>query len=594
MISNPVLRREFITSLRSLRAVALGVVFLGILTGLVIGMWPEGGMYSVAAQSSHKIFIILSMTFLALVVMVAPSFTAVSITTEKEQDTYDLLYDTLLRPDEIVFGKLVAGVGYVLFLIAASLPMSAACLMLGGIAEMDVLRVYAIVGAAAVFFGLLGLFCSTVFRSSYRALIFCYAFMLAICGVTWVPSIVLGEWAQNVHAIHLMRSFSPFAAMSSVVYPQMFAGEHPITPSGFGAFADGMWSFMMLAAGGSLLLLLFVLYRVSRPPQPRRHDDGKLIEDRMELIKRHVKFPFYLLDPRKRKRMIGGIFNVIAVKEMRSKAFGRAVWVIRSLYACFMLSLLLAFLPLLQFSMTDISVIIFTCVSLPLAIIVLMSPVLTASAITEEVESGIFDMLRSTRIGAWTLVMGKIQVAWLVTLLLLTSTFPTFFVLTYVSSPPQEMEKIATGLEHIRPFNFRFSEGMASLSEVKAEFVQGMASSFAVLVTAMIFATAIGIAASAFCKRSSTATAVAYGCTLAWAVGTLLPHFLGAGLPEWLTGTGLRLNPFVAAAKAATDEVFRAQPPDLWVQHVVCMLIASAVLLLVTMIKVHQMMRPQK
>lgn len=593
MLSNPVLRREFVTSLRTQRAVALGIAFLALLSLLVLLMWPAEGMYSVAAQSSHKIFIILSMSFLLLVVMVAPSFTAVCITSEKEQDTYELLYDTLLRPDEIVFGKLVAGVGYVLFLVVASLPMTASCLILGGVNEADVIKVYLIVVAAAIFFGMLGLLCSAFFRSSYRALIMCYVFTLAICGLTWVPSVVLGQWAKSVHTIHMVRAFSPFAAMISVVYPQMFTGEHAAAPSGYGAFADSMWPFFGMAVAGGLGILAYALFRVSKPPQPKRRDDA-LIEDPRELIKRHLKFPFYLLDPNKRKRMIGRFRNVIAVKEMRCKAFGRALWVIRSLYACFTVSLLLAFLPLTQLAVIGIDTIVFTCVSLPLAIIILMSPVLTASAITEEVESGVFDMLRCTRIGPWTLVAGKLKVAWFFTMLLLASTFPTFFVLAYVSSPPQEMEKISSGMEHIRPPNFRFAEGFEALSQVKIDFVQGMVNAFGVLVVAMLFATMVGIAASAFCKRSSTATAVAYGGVIGWAVGTLVPYFISSSLPDWIVNISLTLNPFAAAAKAVSDKVFQAQPADLWITHSLWIIALCVVLEIVTLIKVHLMMRPQR
>ena len=594
MLKNPVLSREFLTSLRTVRALFLGVTFLVILAAMVMLLWPTGGVYSVAAQNSHRIFIILSMSFLALVVLCAPSFTAVSITTEKEQQTYDMLYDTLLRPDEIVLGKFVAGVGFVIILIVASLPMMGACLVLGGVSELDVVKVYCVVFASAIFCGLLGLFCSTVFRSSYRSLIICYVFILIISGAVWVPSVVLGGWAQNVHAIHLLRSISPFAAMFSVVNPDLFAAEHPIAPGAFGDFADSMWGFIIFSSVGSITLLGVTLRIVAKPPQPKRHGDQEIIEDRMELIKRHVKFPFYLLDPRKRKRMMGCILNIIAVKEMRSKAFGRAIWVIRSLYGCFTLSLFLAFLPLTQLHVIGIDTVVFTCISLPLAIIILISPVLTATAISEERESGVFDMLRCTRVGAWTLVMGKLQVAWFITAMLLASTFPTFFVLAYISSSPQDMEKINRGVEHIRPFNFRFAEGWEALNEVNTDFVLDMGSAFAVVGMAMLFATVAGVMASAFCRRSSSATAVGYAMVLLASVGTLVPHFISEDLPQWLVSFSLTLNPFAAAAKAVSDSAFPSYSAHMWIDHITYVAAATGVLLLITMVRVWSLMRPQR
>jgi ABC-type transport system involved in multi-copper enzyme maturation permease subunit len=593
-VNNPVLKREFITSLRTKRAVALALVFLGVLAGLVMLMWPAEGVFSLAAQNSHKLFIILSMGFLALVSLCAPSFTAVSITVEKERETYDLLYDTMLRPDEIVLGKLVSGVGFVMLLIFASAPMMGACYVLGGVTFGEILKVYLLVTAAAVFFGLMGLYCSARMRNSYRSLITCYILIIAIGGATWVPSVILGQWAESVHFIHLIRGLSPFAAMTSVVYPAMFAGEHPVQPGTFGQFADGMWVFLILAGSGGVVLLAQTLSVVAHPPQPKKRKDTVLIEDQKQLKTRKLKFPFYLIDPRKRKRMISPLFNVIAVKEMRCKAFGRAEWLLRSFFISFGLSLVMAFLPLTQMSFIGIDTIVFTCVSIPLAIIILLSPVLTATAVTGERESGIFDMLRATLVSPWKLIMGKMQVAWFFTALLIISTLPTFFVLAYVSSSPQDMEYISKGLNLVRPFNFQFGEGWAALSQVKPDFFWGMGAAFGVVVMAMLFATSLGTCASAFCRNSSTATAIAYGVLMFFAVGTLVPYFISDNLPGWLVTFFLSLNPFAAAAKAVSNIAFPDQPPGLWIQHIWITAAGAIFLAGAAMGKVWLMMKPQE
>ena len=94
--------------------------------------------------------------------------------------------------------------------------------------------------------------------------------------------------------------------MISVVHPGMFAAEHDVVlPGGsYGAIADSAWPFVIFALVGSLALLGVILRRVAQPPQPKGRADTQIIDERMELMKRHVKFPFYLIDPRKRKRMI--------------------------------------------------------------------------------------------------------------------------------------------------------------------------------------------------------------------------------------------------------------------------------------------------
>ncbi len=594
MTSNPVLIREFLTSLRTKRASALAVAFLLVLAGLVMLMWPEGGVYSLAAQSSQKLFITLSLGLLTMVCLCAPAFTAVSITSEKEQRTYDLLYHTLLRPSQIMTGKFVAGVGYVLILIICSIPMMGACFILGGVSVFSVFKVYLIVTLAALFFGFAGLLFSAMARSSFRALIFCYILIMSVCGLTWVPSVVLGLWAESVHAIHLVRALSPYAAVLSVINPDRFQSEHPLRPGVFGEFADSYLPFALLAVAGTLVCLLIAYIKMGKAPQPRARKGTEIIENKLELIKRHVKFPFYLLDPRKRKRMIGHVLNIIFVKEMRCKAFGRSVWLIRSMYLALLASLVLAFLPLTQINKIGIETIAITCVSLPLGLILLMSPVLTATCITEERENRVFDMLRCTRLSAWTIVIGKLQVAWFFLALLIASTFPTFFVLAYINCQSEDMEHLSEGVNLIRPFNFQFAEGWRHLVQVNPDVYVSMFSAFAVVFVAMILATVIAVCVSAHARRSAHSTAISYGIVLAWAVCTLLPSFVAENLPAYLVRWSMTLNPFVAAANAVSTEAFTDLPARLWIQNIQITFVMIAVLLLAAWWRVRTMMKPQK
>jgi len=593
VLYNPVISREFITSLRLRRASVLALLYLTALTLLVLLMWPRSGVYSLAAQSSQRLFVTLSTTLLGMISLCAPAFTAVSITREKEQRTYEMLYQSLLGPGQIIIGKFIAGVGVILMLTVASLPMMGACFVLGGVTLAAVVNVYALVLAAGIFFGLLGLFCSAHSSNSYRSLIVCYILILALSVLTWVPSIVLGLWAENVHSIHLIRGLSPFAALIAIINPQRFAAEHPVPPTGFGAFADSPMVFFLVAGAGSLLLLLLTYIQVARPPQPRRHRDVDIIEDRMELIKRHVKFPFYLLDPRKRKRMIGSVLNLIFVKEMRSKAFSRSVWVIRCMYLAMLVSLVMAFLPLTQITKIGIDTVVMTCVALPLGLVLLISPVLTATAISNERESGVFDSLRCTRISARTLVLGKLEVAWFFTTLLLSSTFPTFFVLAYVNCSPSDMGHLSDALNHIRPFNFAFTQGMQELAQVDLAFLGKMGSAFIVVLMSMAFATASGILASCWCRRSSVATAIAYLTVCLWSMGTLVPYILGDNLPQSLLHFSLSINPFVAAASAVSPETFPGLPANLWLNFLVGIGIVTILMIGISWQRIWQMMRPQ-
>ena len=53
----------------------------------------------------------------------APAFAATAITDEKEHNTYDLLFATLLRPRDIVAGKLCSSIIVLLLFVLLSLPV---------------------------------------------------------------------------------------------------------------------------------------------------------------------------------------------------------------------------------------------------------------------------------------------------------------------------------------------------------------------------------------------------------------------------------------------------------------------------------------
>ena len=107
-------------------------------------------------------------------------------------------------------------------------------------------------------------------------------------------------------------------------------------------------------------------------------------------------------------------------------------------------------------------------------------------------------MLRCTPLSAWTIVMGKLEIAWFFTGLLVLSCFPTFFVLAYVSSSPEDMEHLSNGVNFIRPFNFQFTEGWEELRKVNLSFLHNMLAAMGVTAMAMFFTTAASMAASAW------------------------------------------------------------------------------------------------
>jgi hypothetical protein len=104
-----------------------------------------------------------------LVVFIGPSFTAGAITGEKERQTYGLLRTTLLSASAFVTGKLVSALSYVLLLILAAVPLQSIAFLLGGVSPLEFVVGGALLLVSAVTFALVGLFFSSLLRSTLAA-----------------------------------------------------------------------------------------------------------------------------------------------------------------------------------------------------------------------------------------------------------------------------------------------------------------------------------------------------------------------------------------------------------------------------------------
>lgn len=185
---NPVMLKELRGQMRGWRAFVVLTIYL-LLLGCV-----TGGLYaSVYASSSvmasmgrgvagatagRTLFGGIVLLGLLLVCFIAPAFTVGSIAGERERLTYDLLVITLLRPRSIVAGKLGSALAYVVLLILAALPLQSLAFILGGVTLAEVL--IALVGllVTALISASMGLFFSSLVRSTILSTVLTYAMVL--------------------------------------------------------------------------------------------------------------------------------------------------------------------------------------------------------------------------------------------------------------------------------------------------------------------------------------------------------------------------------------------------------------------------------
>lgn len=192
IVVNPVLRRELIERWRSRRAVVTLTVYLGVL-GLVcyslyrVGISVLTSMFGFGPDPATAgpllgRFLVEGLLFfvLLLVLFVAPGYAAAQLSGERERRTLSLLQATLLRPREIVLGKLGASTAWLSLLVLAALPLGAAAFFLGGLALGDLLRgiltiVVLGVGISAIAIGI-----SSLTKRTTASIVLTYAVVLGL------------------------------------------------------------------------------------------------------------------------------------------------------------------------------------------------------------------------------------------------------------------------------------------------------------------------------------------------------------------------------------------------------------------------------
>ncbi len=545
LLNNPVLCREIICIFRK-RSIALMylafIFFLGTVTYL---FWPAAGVYSMGAQASRMLFTVFCLVQVVMIVLFAPAITATSITSEKETGTFDLLFATPISPTSIIAAKVLSAVSFLMILIVSSMPFSALCLTLGGISNTEILTVYSVLVMSALLCGLTGLFCSSVFKSSYSSLIITYVFLISLCLGTVIPSILLPSLQEAVRYFQIARSLSPFVAVLDITQPELwkFLGEDTVSLSSWSVFLP----FSACMSIFFLILLQFTIRFVSRVAPAK---ETILISDIGTLIKRKLKFPFYLIDPMKRKRHIG-FMNPVLIKEFRSKAFGRAVYLIRAMYVCFFISLTILGIACGSSGVASIAAIKVIATAFMLALIVLIAPSLTANAITSEKEQGNLDMLRMTKLSSLRIVSGKLQSSMFYILLLIISCAPMFAMLLYLESI--DMTKLY------------------ALS--------------AILISTSLIGILSGILFSSFMPSTAAAATGAYSLVALITLFSATAVFLGDKLSIPLRNLILVWNPFIASADLFCPSLLGNI--NIWQTHLKYSIGLIAAFFILSVIRVH-------
>jgi ABC-2 type transport system permease protein len=224
------------------------------------------------------------------VCVITPALTSGSIAGEKERQTYDLLITTMLSPLQIALGKLAAALAFALLLIMAALPMAGLSFLFGGVSGTELLIGIVGLAATAICYATVGLFWSTVMRSTLAATVMSLGTVILV--LLFIPFLfVVGSLLGNafsglpgvayVYGMGLMLSAHPFIALG-ITATTLASGESAFffeVPTTNGeVIVPSPWIVYLFIATLLTLLFLTLSVRLLKPVQydlPRRKGGRK-------------------------------------------------------------------------------------------------------------------------------------------------------------------------------------------------------------------------------------------------------------------------------------------------------------------------------
>lgn len=507
------LRKETLLLLRAPLAVVLLFVYLAILALVVLGSWPTDNVLTLAARASQRLSYLIGVGQVLMLLSILPGLTANSVVRERESGCLELLQASRLEPIVILLGKWLGGAVYAWILLICSLPLIVLCHILGTLDWRLVGAIYCHLGLTAMWAGVVGLATGSVARTGYGALMSAYGLVSGFSVLTVAPSFLSsGSWPA------VLRSVSPIGSMVTLIEPNVWE-----VITGAGQLVPNLAWYATSCLSSSTVLAGVAWLRLREPFHVRARRVERVIDARSDVLRRKLRFPFYLIDPQRRRRHIGDWINPVLARELRSRMLGQGTNFIRVFYAVLIFSFLVTIDAVFRTAAEIVDSVRVVVIASQVILIGLLAPPLSAPAVSRERERNTLDVLRLTRLGPWRLVAGNLYFVILVSLCILVAALPMWITLF--------------GLQRIPPHL--------------------LARAIAVILASLACGTLAGLFASSLVARTGPATGIAYVLVLLILFGTLLPILLGGTLSPALQADLLSLNPIVAAVHCVSLGLFR-------------------------------------
>ena len=168
-------------------------------------------------------YIWLTAMQLALIVVVAPALSAVSIAGERERQTFDLLLVTGVGTRRIVLGKLMESFAFVALVIVSGAPVMMLAHVTAGIPAVQVLATIGYLLAIALEALAVGMVCSALCSRTISAVVLTYLAIVLLGGGAWVLA-KHGPFAAHYtyESLRALNGMSPLKVLMGMPLPVFF------------------------------------------------------------------------------------------------------------------------------------------------------------------------------------------------------------------------------------------------------------------------------------------------------------------------------------------------------------------------------------
>ena len=195
---NPIYEREHRVSTRSLKLSIAILIFNFIIAAITLIEMND--VVDFARKTSFidytsflQIFRLVIFVPALLLVFVAPSFIAGTISDERQRGTLEILLTTKMTAKSIVFGKFLSLFASIMLILISQLPILAILFLYGGITVLDIVKLIINFVVFVVLIISMGIFCSSIARKNSVATALLYSGVLGL----FIGTLILYFLAAN-------------------------------------------------------------------------------------------------------------------------------------------------------------------------------------------------------------------------------------------------------------------------------------------------------------------------------------------------------------------------------------------------------------